>query len=80
MTPIESTATGPALETRRSAPAPYAVPAERVIEALETDAAAGLNGAAAVERLARFGRNELAQAPPEPWWRRLARQFTDLLI
>src|SRR3982751_3141511 len=40
----------------------------------------GLTAAAAAERLARYGRNELAHEPPEPWWRRLARQFADLLI
>ena len=33
-----------------------------------------------VEGLVQYGRNELAKAPPEPWWRRLARQFTDLLL
>src|SRR4051794_23183711 len=40
----------------------------------------GLSSAEAARRLARYGRNELARAPPEPWWRRLARQFADLLI
>src|SRR5688500_15223030 len=60
--------------------APHAVDADEVIRTLGADATAGLQSGTAGERLQRFGRNELAQAPPEPWWRRLARQFTDLLI
>jgi P-type Ca2+ transporter type 2C len=60
--------------------APHAVTAEEVIRTLGTDAHGGLSSAAAGERLARYGRNELARAPRTPWWRRLARQFTDLLI
>jgi len=60
--------------------APHAVSAEEAVRALGTDAHDGLTTAAAGERLARHGRNELAQAPPRPWWRRLARQFADLLI
>jgi Ca2+-transporting ATPase len=60
--------------------APHALTAEEVIRTLGTDANAGLSSAAASERLSRCGPNELAQAPPEPWWRRLAWQFADLLI
>ena len=60
--------------------APHAMSAREVILALGTDATAGFQEATAAERLARYGANELAQAPPEPWWRRLARQFADLLI
>ena len=59
---------------------PHAVDAGAVVRTLGTDADSGLTGAAAAERLARYGPNELAQEPPEPWWRRLARQFADLLI
>src|SRR5688500_12359767 len=53
---------------------------EEMARSLGTDTAAGLDGGEADRRLARHGRNELAQAPPEPWWRRLGRQFADLLI
>jgi Ca2+-transporting ATPase len=53
---------------------------DEVVAAMQSDSVAGLSIASAAERLARFGRNELAQTPPEPWWRRLARQFADLLI
>ena len=67
------------LTTSRTA-APHAMSAEDVVRTLGMDAGAGLSTTAAAERLARHGRNELAQAPPEPWWRRLGRQFTDLLI
>jgi Ca2+-transporting ATPase len=62
-----------------AAPA-YAADVEAVVRALGTDPNVGLSGAAAAGRLGRYGRNELAQAPPEPWWRRLLRQFADLLI
>jgi P-type Ca2+ transporter type 2C len=67
-------------ETHQSSNMPYTLATEEVIQALGTDANIGLTDAVAAERLARSGKNELAQAPPEPWWRRLARQFTDLLI
>jgi Ca2+-transporting ATPase len=56
------------------------MPVDELVRALRTDANTGLTNSGAAERLARCGRNELAQAPPEPWWRRLARQFADLLI
>src|SRR5206468_756766 len=69
------------LSERYSLPKPpYAIVADEVIGSLRTDPNAGLSNTQAAERLARVGRNELAQAPPEPWWRRLARQFADLLI
>jgi Ca2+-transporting ATPase len=60
--------------------APHAAAADEVAAMLGSDANAGLTSGAAAERLAQFGRNELAQAPPEMWWKRLARQFADLLI
>src|SRR5688500_9054993 len=59
---------------------PHVGAAEDVMRTLGADASAGLTGSVATERLARFGRNELAEPPREPWWRRLARQFADLLI
>ena len=60
--------------------APHTVEVEALIRSLATDASTGLTRAEAAVRLGRFGPNEMAQAPPEPWWRRLARQFADLLI
>jgi Ca2+-transporting ATPase len=59
---------------------PYASTAEAVVRSLETDAGAGLSSTEAATRLERYGRNDLAQIPPEPWQKRLARQFADLLI
>src|SRR5690606_19020254 len=60
--------------------APYAMTADEVIRRLDTDASAGLTPDDAARRLEQFGINELTQAPREPWWRRLLRQFADLLI
>jgi Ca2+-transporting ATPase len=60
--------------------AAHAATAQDVIAQLGTNAQAGLSAADAAKRLARHGRNELAQAPPTPRWRRLARQFADLLV
>src|SRR5688572_18429344 len=74
-------ATGPTPVSERTLPrAPHALSADEVVRALETDAQAGLTSAAAAARLAQQGRNELVQDPATPWWRRLARQFADLLI
>ena len=41
------------------------------------DSAKGLSGEEAKERLARFGRNELPEHPPEPWWSPLARNLRE---
>jgi P-type Ca2+ transporter type 2C len=59
---------------------PHATQVDALIEALRTDAQRGLSANEAAQRLERHGRNELAEAPPTPWWRRLARQFADLLV
>src|SRR5881394_2836248 len=67
-------------ETNTLLKAPHAAEALQVSEILHTDMKVGLSSVEAARRLARYGRNELAKAPPEPWWRRLARQFADLLI
>src|SRR6187402_1504820 len=58
----------------------HAMTIDDVVRVHGTHAEKGLSGTEAAARLARYGRNELAQAPPEPWWRRLGRQFADLLI
>ena len=68
------------LGTTAPPPPPHAQPIDQVVRALGTDATGGLTAAVAKQRLAQHGLNELAQAPPEPWWRRLGRQFADLLI
>jgi Ca2+-transporting ATPase len=59
---------------------PHAAQVDDLIRALGTDAQRGLSAEDAARRLERHGRNELVEAPPTPWWRRLARQFADLLV
>jgi P-type Ca2+ transporter type 2C len=59
---------------------PHAASAEDVVQYLGTHRDDGLASHVAAERLEQHGRNELAHAPAEPWWRRLVRQFSDLLI
>ncbi|MBI5615901.1 MAG: cation-transporting P-type ATPase [Gammaproteobacteria bacterium] len=49
-------------------------PAE-VFASLDT-AAAGLDDAVAARRAAEYGPNRVARARVEPWWLRLAREFT----
>jgi Ca2+-transporting ATPase len=67
-------------DTESAVRAPHAAAVQQVARSLGADVVAGLSGMEAAGRLARYGRNELAQTPPEPWWKRLARQFADLLI
>lgn len=60
--------------------APHAMPANEVLAELGSNASAGLSSSVAAERSKECGPNELAHEPAEPWWRRLGRQFADLLI
>ncbi len=57
----------------------HALPPGEVLAALDADPS-GLTAAEARQRLARHGPNRLAEAPPVPAWRRLARQFDNLLL
>jgi Ca2+-transporting ATPase len=59
---------------------PHARPASEVLGRLGTDPKRGLPAAEALERLARFGRNELAPPPPTPHWRRFLAQFESPLV
>jgi len=59
---------------------PHATPHGTVLAALQSDGARGLDAAQAVERFNQHGPNELAEAPPEPAWRRFLRQFKDLVV
>ncbi|MHB8156964.1 MAG: calcium-translocating P-type ATPase, SERCA-type [Desulfocucumaceae bacterium] len=54
--------------------------ADEVLEALRTSGARGLDGREAGERLARFGPNELAKAPPVSLWSLFLNQFKDFLV
>src|SRR5687767_11070761 len=60
--------------------APHAVGVEEVTAKLRTHPHHGLDHAKAAELIEQHGYNELAEKPPEPWWKRLARQFNDLTI
>jgi len=59
-------------EYRRSVP--------EVVNALATDASRGLATDEAGKRLSEFGRNELAAERSVPVWKRLVRQFNDVLV
>jgi magnesium-transporting ATPase (P-type) len=60
-------------------PAWHALEPEAVLARLEADAD-GLSSGQARQRLEQHGPNRLAEAPPVPAWRRLARQFDNLLL
>jgi len=64
-----------------SAAAPWhAIQADEVLRRQRTDPDRGLSADEAARRLTEIGSNTLAEEPPTPLWRRLARQFTDLVI
>ncbi len=58
---------------------PYRRSVEDLLSELEVNPARGLEGAEIPSRLARYGRNELPEAPPTPAWLRLLAQFRDPL-
>lgn len=51
-----------------------------VLSRYGTDARGGLDSVVADERLAKFGPNELTEAPPTPAWRRFLAQFAELVV
>ena len=55
-------------------------PVEEVLRSLQVEPARGLETTDVERRRTAHGRNELDEAPRDPAWRRLARQFKDLLI
>lgn len=57
----------------------HALPADEVLRRLSADAQ-GLSSAEAAARREYHGDNRLQEAPPIPLWRRVARQFDNLLI
>lgn len=57
----------------------HAHSAAEVVEALGTSAEAGLTSTEAAARLEAHGRNELAQTPPEPIWKRVLRLLNEPL-
>lgn len=60
-------------------PPPYRLATREVLKALDSDPALGLASSEAQARLARFGKNELPQAPPTPTWRKFLAQFQNPL-
>jgi magnesium-transporting ATPase (P-type) len=61
-------------------PAPWSRPAAEVVAGLTSSSTSGLSHTEAVARLAGVGRNEIAEQPPVPRWRRLLAQFRDPLV
>jgi len=60
--------------------APHSQTQKQIVEAYDADVEAGLTSVEAAARSKKFGSNEFAVVASEPWWKRLARQFSDLLI
>jgi Ca2+-transporting ATPase len=58
----------------------YQLPAQAVLQQLESDPERGLSQAEARRRRERFGANVLRENGRDPWYKLLLRQFTDLLI
>ena len=70
----------PPAATRPAGPVFHDRPAGDVLQELGVDPAAGLATDEVSRRCDQHGANELDETPRDPSWRRLARQFKDLLI
>jgi Ca2+-transporting ATPase len=75
----------PAIASQPNSPpraqrAAHALSIEEVLSHYDTHAAHGLHETEVAARRERHGYNVLHEAPPPRWWRRLARQFQDLVI
>lgn len=68
------------LHLSNTAALPHTQSEAEALLAYHSDAETGLSDAVAAERHLKYGCNELAMAPLEPWWKRFGRQFADLLI
>ncbi len=58
----------------------HALPAAEAAARLGSDATVGLTPAEAARRLAEWGANAIDEPPGVPWWRRLMRQFQEVMI
>jgi Ca2+-transporting ATPase len=58
----------------------HALASDQVLAALSVDAERGLPEERATTLLAELGPNELVEAPPVPIWRKLLRQFSELVV
>lgn len=64
-----------------AAPLPaYLQSREHLLQELETDAEQGLTTAVVETRREIYGPNQLAEAAPEPWWKKLLAQFNQLVV
>src|SRR5262245_15038351 len=59
---------------------PYSASAASVLESLGSDRVHGLSSTDVAAAIARYGHNELAEAPPIPLWKKLLAQFKELVI
>lgn len=59
---------------------PFSQSADEVLGALVSDAQQGLTLGNAQTMLEKYGPNRLAEAPPEPLWKKLVGQFKDLVV
>ena len=59
---------------------PYALPADRVAVALETNVNTGLTEGEVLRRLQQFGPNLMREEPEPSFWQLLAQQFTSFLV
>ena len=75
--PCHQTLTGITDETVGAA---HSRPLVELVATLAADPEHGLTTVEAAARLARFGPNRLAEAPPVPLWRKLLDEFKDLVI
>jgi Ca2+-transporting ATPase len=58
----------------------HALGAEDVLKHLNTYAEHGLTDQEAIQRLETYGPNQLAEAPPTPFWKRLLDQFNSFVV
>ena len=81
---VSTTATNGVVESEEEAllgdTDPSLTSADDVAKALNVDPSHGLSEEEAKRRLAKFGPNELASAPPVPKWKKFLAQFQDPLV
>jgi Ca2+-transporting ATPase len=70
----------PSMTTSSKELEPHRLSVEDVLAAFHTDAASGLRRDEALERLERFGKNELTADEGVPAWRKFLAQFQDVLV
>ncbi len=61
-------------------PLAFAMPLEQVLTDATVEVHQGLSTAEAATRRERFGLNQLAEAPSEPWWKKFLGQFNDVVV